>query len=286
MELLVVVGISATLIGLPLPAVQKARAAAARAQCQNNLKQVGTALHAYHYAAECLPPGLSVSATGDRYTYLGWSARVLPWIEQDALWRSVQAAFAADPDPKAFYGHPPHAELLGTPVKLFACPADPRLPGPNIVESSVKAAHTSYLGVWGTNQAKPDGALFLDSKVRLIDIHDGTSNTLLVGERPPSSDLRLGWWYRGWGQNKNGSAEMLLGVREDNTSVPACPPGPHRFGPGRLDKKCDAFHFWSLHPGGANFLFADGSVRFLAYSADAVLPALATRSGGEVAELP
>lgn len=78
---------------------------------------------------------------------------------------------------------------------------------------------------------------------------------------------------------------MLLGVREKNIGGPyvpaSCPPGPYHFQPGRLDQPCDLFHFWSLHAGGANFLFADGSVHFLAYSADDILPALATRSGGE-----
>ena len=82
---------------------------------------------------------------------------------------------------------------------------------------------------------------------------------------------------------------MLLGARERNFGgefVAACPAGPYHFGPGRLHEQCDLFHLWSLHPGGAHFLFADGSVHFLGYGADAVLPALATRSGGEVAAVP
>jgi prepilin-type processing-associated H-X9-DG protein len=77
---------------------------------------------------------------------------------------------------------------------------------------------------------------------------------------------------------------MLLGVRERNvlgTRYP-CPPGPYEFGPGRFDNQCDMFHFWSPHPGGANFLFADGSVRLIRYTARDVMPALATRAGGEV----
>src|SRR5207253_1385089 len=114
-----------------------------------------------------------------------------------------------------------------------------------------------------------DGVLYLDSHVRWADITDGTSNTLLVGERPPSSDHRYGWWYAGWGQLKTGSAEMVLGVKElrDDPKYEACSPGPYTFQAGGGGNDCDTFHFWSLHLGtGANFLFADGSVRFLHYS--------------------
>jgi prepilin-type processing-associated H-X9-DG protein len=97
----------------------------------------------------------------------------------------------------------------------------------------------------------------------------------------------LGWWYAGTGQSDDGSAAAVMSVRERVVSIWGfgCLPGPYHFTPGRLDNQCDAFHFWSLHSGGANFLFADGSVRFPPYSADAVLPALATRAGGEVVAL-
>ena len=147
-------------------------------------------------------------------------------------------------------------------------------------------AFTAYLGVEGQDFTRNGGLLFLDSRVRLADVTDGTSATLLAGERPPSANGVLGWWYAGWGQAKNGSAEMVLGVREWNVYDNTCWPGPYFYSPGRVDNPCDAFHFWSLHSGGANFLFADGSVRFLPYSAAAVMPAVASRGGGEVVDLP
>ncbi|MBI3407848.1 MAG: DUF1559 domain-containing protein [Planctomycetes bacterium] len=81
---------------------------------------------------------------------------------------------------------------------------------------------------------------------------------------------------------------MHMGMSELNV-IPgnpySCPPGPYSFSPGSLTEQCDMFHFWSLHSGGANFAFADGSVRFLSYSAAPIMPALATRAGGEVVNL-
>src|SRR5207244_2898670 len=143
-------------------------------------------------------------------------------------------------------------------------------------------------GVEGTNQTTKDGVLFLDSRVRLEDVKDGTSHTLMVGERPPSADLVFGWWYAGWGQSKDGSGDMVLGVRERYVSdlAPGCPRGPYAYGPGKVNNQCDTFHFWSTHIGGAHFLFADGSVHFLLYSAAPLLPALATRAGGESVTVP
>jgi prepilin-type processing-associated H-X9-DG protein len=73
-----------------------------------------------------------------------------------------------------------------------------------------------------------------------------------------------------------------MGVREKNTSKSACPGGPYNFKSGAVGNECDQFHYWSLHPNGTHFLFADGSLRFLQYTADGVLPALSTRASGEV----
>ena len=122
--------------------------------------------------------------------------------------------------------------------------------------------------------------------VAIADVTDGTSQTLLVGERPPSADLEYGWWYMGRGLDGWGAAEMILGVRERNPPpIPSgspCPPGPSSFRPATANDPCGHFHFWSPHANGANFAFADGAVRFLTYGSDPLMPALATRAGGEV----
>ncbi len=284
-ELLVVIAIIAILIGLLLPAVQKVREAAARTQCQNNLKQIGLALHNYHGDQGRLPPGVTPGPTGEPYPYLGWLGRLLPYVEQGSLWSQAQAAYAEQPyNPFA----PPHLGIM-TPVRSYGCPADDRVDQPHNTHQGYRVAVASYLGVLGIDYRNPTGVLYWGSKVRLTDITDGTSGTLMVGERPPSPDFWYGWWYAGAGQVA-GSGDTVLGARElRNTAdqyTSGCPVGPYHFAPGRLDNQCDALHFWSLHPGGANFLFADGSVRFLSYAADPILPALATRAGGEVVTLP
>jgi prepilin-type processing-associated H-X9-DG protein len=172
-------------------------------------------------------------------------------------------------------------------MPVYLCPGDGRIHTVGGL-NGVLRAFTSYLGVEGIDQFGQEGVLFLDSTIRLTDITDGASNTLMVGERPPSANGILGWWYAGEGQSKDGSGDMVLGVRGRCVSLycAGCPSGPYDFQPGRVRNQCDAMHFWSLHPGGANFLFADGSARFLAYPVNPLMPALATRAGDEVAQPP
>jgi prepilin-type N-terminal cleavage/methylation domain-containing protein/prepilin-type processing-associated H-X9-DG protein len=284
-ELLVVLAIISVFLGLLLPAVQRARIAADRIRCSNNLRQLGLALHNYHDALGSLPPGVTSQRKGEPYPRMTWLTRLLPFIEQEPLWKATTAAYYYQPFP---YADPPHVGF-SMPVRVFSCPADNRVFDPQQTHQGYRAGLTSYVGVLGTAYNRPDGTLYLNSRVRLTDIKDGTSNTVIVGERPPSADFWYGWWYAGHGQAGTGSIDMLLGARERNYGggyVAQCPPGPYHFQPGRIQDQCDVFHFWSLHSGGANFLFADGSVHFLAYAADSILPALATRSGGEVVELP
>lgn len=283
-ELLVVIAIIGVLLSLTLVAVQRAREAANRTRCQSNMRQIGLALQQYHDAHGLFPPGVSVRNGKDPYPFMSWNTRLLPYLEQSGMWRTAQSAFDQQ---KFFLINPPHVGL-STLMPVYGCPSDGRTLDVANPGGSIRVAFTSYLGVEGTDQFRRDGLLYMDSSTRHADILDGASNTLFVGERPPSADGVLGWWYAGWGQSQDGSCDMVLGVREVNAADygPGCPRGPYTFTPGRVNNQCDTFHFWSLHPGGAHFLFADGSVRFLAYSADPIMPALATRRGGEAVSLP
>lgn len=280
-ELLVVIGILAILIGLVFSAVQQAREAAARAKCQNNLKQIGLAFHMYHDIYGSLPPGFRSLTATPPMPWSGWPLSLLPQLEQTALFANAQAAYRLTRNP---FLNPPHTGLA-TVVQTYVCPSDANAAfAQRAKRTGDVVAFTDYLGVSGKNYATPDGVLFLDSHVRFADITDGASNTLLVGERPPSSDFQYGWWYAGIGQKNTGSADMILGVQEVNllpVTPTSCGPGAFSYSPGRVGSPCNRFHFWSYHPGGANFLFADGSVHFLPYSAAPIMVPLATRAGGE-----
>jgi prepilin-type N-terminal cleavage/methylation domain-containing protein/prepilin-type processing-associated H-X9-DG protein len=286
-ELLVVIGIITVLMGLLLSAVQKVRAAAARTQCQNTAKQLGLALHNYHDTKRALPPGHRSVNNPDRMLYSGWCVSVLPHLEQSALASQAEAAYRANPNPF----NPPHPNL-STVVPAFLCTADPRVwTSQTSQRTNQTIAFTSFLGVAGLDAAATrNGVLFQDSQTRFADITDGTSNTLLLGERPPSADFQFGWWYAGVGQQLTGSADLVLGAREPNLQPvgagSTCGPGRYPFTAATgFNDPCGMFHFWSPHPGGANFVFTDGSVRFLSYSVDPLMPALATRAGGEVVSL-
>lgn len=284
-ELLVVSAIVAVLVALILPAVQAARAAANRMSCANNLKQLGLAALQYHDGHRVLPPGYQSGAVAPRMAQASWLVLVLPYLEQSALYAAAQADYRRSANPF----RPAHAGLA-TVVPAFLCPADPYSA---VVQTSKISRHriafTDYLGNAGKDLYSKDGVLFRDSQVRLADISDGTSQTLLAGERPPSRDYQFGWWYAGRGQRGTGSLDMVLGAREQNVLPVArgsCASGAYEYGPGAFDDSCARFHFWSHHPGGAQFVFADGAVRLLSYAAAPLLPALASRAGGEAASLP
>ena len=355
-ELLVVIAIIAILIGLLLPAVQKVRDAASRVRCQNNLKQIGLALHNYESANGSLPAAVynyrvnstTMNATPrmvDDRLWKSWLAMILPYMEQNALWNDTQAknggaAPAPITNPYAF----PEANnwypwddsnrfvALSTVLKTYICASDPRedlstsVPGTVGSTSFLKVAFTGYVGVNGPDmfawskdptqsfyKVSTPGILVSTNKydpstqnreipisnrngTKLLAVTDGLSNTLMVGERPPSADLVFGWWFAGAGYDAAGTGDITLGVREiapsSLTGYTACTNGPYNQGPynfraGNINEVCDMFHFWSFHSGGSNFVMGDGSVRFMTYSsADPVLPAMSTKDGGEVVQIP
>jgi len=289
-ELLVVIAIVAILIGLTLAAVQRVRAAVGRADCGNRLRQLGLALHHHHDTHHTLPVGHRPILLGSGgVPFSGWPLAVLPFAEQSALYAQAVDAYRKQYLP---FRPTPHSGLR-TVVPAFVCPTDPRAATAQVSEKTkTLAAFTSFLGVAGSDAVTArDGVLYHKSNTRFADITDGLSGTLMLGERPPSPNFQFGWWYAGTGQNLTGSADVVLGVREPNlqpiVSGSTCGPGNYPFRPaGGFADPCGMFHFWSPHPGGANFALADGSVRFLRYDADPLMPALASRAGGESAAVP
>jgi prepilin-type N-terminal cleavage/methylation domain-containing protein/prepilin-type processing-associated H-X9-DG protein len=304
-EVLVVIAILGVLVGMLLPAVQKTREAAARIQCANNLRQTALALHSYHDARKKLPMGVMFPASTDRqaesvyvYNYWSWMAQLMPFVEQENLYKQ------ADAHARRNFGNPsrfswwPWGDFWTTPqfataqpnpalgvrLDVYSCPSDSRaLQATYLVGDGLLVAFTSYQGVSGAGNGRTDGLLFFRSAVRFMDITDGASNTLAIGERPPSADLQYGWWFAGSGWDGYGSGDVVLGARETfAASFLGCPADRVGLQPGNVNDTCDQLHFWSLHPGGANFALADGSVRFLPYSTNNILSALCTRSGGEV----
>ncbi len=280
-ELLVVIAIVGVLVGMLLPAVQMVRESARRTSCANNFKQIALAVQNYESARKKFPAGIT-SASAQPYRSMTWLTQLLPYLEQTNLWDQAVEDYRLDPSP--FLSH----LAMRTPVNTFACPSDPDSGKQQWTHQFRLIASTNYLGSNGTNYLTEDGVFGRDSRTRTADISDGTSYTILAGERPPSPDFWYGWWYAGNGQAGTGSLDMLMGAREINGTHPyttyleSCPVGPYRFAKGKRGQMCDTLHWWSFHPGGAQFAFCDGSIRFLGYSADEILPQMATRAGSEV----
>lgn len=293
LEVVVVIAILGVVMAMLLAAVQRVRAAAARSACQNNLRQIGVALHNYHDAYGGLPPRRKQDGkffgSHDPETLLSFFALILPQMGEQPLWdRSVQACR----DASNVYLDPPHAGL-GTVIKPYTCPADGRLAVPlGGSGPAAPAGFGSYLGVAGGVTAGHYrlGTLGDAPGANLNDIRDGLSQTLFVGERPPPDSLQAGRWYPTgrlirvpWaaGPNETMSVPHLI-IWMD----PECPSPTSRPRVLKVSDPCSRYHFWSLHGGGGNWLFADGSVRFLTAAEQATLAAMATKDGGEVVQSP
>jgi prepilin-type N-terminal cleavage/methylation domain-containing protein/prepilin-type processing-associated H-X9-DG protein len=294
LELVIVLAIIGILMCLFLPAVQYSREAAARVECQNKLRQIGIALHLHHDLHRCLPPKMPSGDPRDPNVQLQWSALILPQLDQEALWSAAVAACSQD---TVSFHNPPHV-VYATPLDAYVCPNDRRLKKPLTLPDGTKAAGSSYLGISGslsimvqvgpnTFQSAP-GMLGSGPGTSFAEVTDGLSMTLMVGERPPPASGQAGRWYSEWraGGGFPGPDEAMQIPSAGFSPEDPCQPSGPGFGPGRLDNPCDRYHFWSLHPGGGNFLFGDGSTRFFHHSAAEIMPALATRSGKETVTLP
>jgi prepilin-type N-terminal cleavage/methylation domain-containing protein len=302
-ELLVVIAIIGLLVGLLLPAVQAARESARRTACTNNLRQVGIALHHAHDHARAFPSGWSgipSSSADDEYDEpgWGWAARLLPQLEAGPLHDQIdfqRPVFDAS-------GGDMHRGARETVIATFLCPSD--LPGPtesarvfdvgaedghgeeghdheedDHVSHSVdggdlatlcRAAKSNYVAMFGwarsldDEPAVGDGIFFRNSRIGLKDIVDGSSKTILLGER----SARLG-------------GSVWSGVIHGAESARARIVGVGDHAPNAESHHFDDFS--SRHPGGAVFVRADASTRFLTESMDeGVFHALCTRAGGEV----
>jgi prepilin-type N-terminal cleavage/methylation domain-containing protein len=290
-ELLVVIAIIAVLIGLLLPAVQKVREAAARAKCTNNLKQLALAMHNYHDANLRFPYTTSSQFNSPRTS---WAATIFPFIEQP--WNPVPLS------PFGVRNNVPESHV----VPNFICPSDGRAQSDNgayglIHYLGVTAPNThhwdsfgspprntSFQGIlvrrtyyFNSNNRTDAGMEMNNPPTTMNGIPDGTSNTVMLGERPPIPADEWGLWSYEHLDSTLGAGNSLFVYSQSDTGA-ACPVGNQYFQPGRQSNPCDMHHFWSLHTGGGNWAFGDGAIRFLTYSAGVtIIPALATKAGGE-----
>jgi prepilin-type N-terminal cleavage/methylation domain-containing protein/prepilin-type processing-associated H-X9-DG protein len=281
-ELLVVIAIMGVLLGLLVPAVQKVRGAAARIQCANNLKQIGLACHNHHDTLGAFPPGYYAYAPyPDTTPGWGWGAYLLPFLDQEPLYRQLNFS-----QPVQF------SPAIQTVVKVFLCPSDSYPDAFTITDGMstplCQAAPSSYAATVGSDASEVDdlfcnGVFYRNSRTRLTDITDGTSQTVLIGDRAwqqtngtwagaPNGAITRAGLLNPW-PNATGPAPCLVLAHNNWINI-------------RSDADGGLDDFSSNHTGGVNLLFGDGSVHFLrSITGDGQerrdFWALGTRAGGE-----
>jgi len=335
-ELLVVIAIIAILIGLLLPAVQKVREAAARAQCQNNLKQVGLAAMNYHSANNVFPPGINIptstqypGVSGTLFTstnpatnyatifgpapyanqFFNWPEALFPYLELTSLYEQLNLTQSQYSNLSTTQG----AAVGGTPVKILVCPSD-NLPNPAVIQGydnywygiisyggNAGAGVFSYPGNFSSVPMTLWGVFYVNSTVKITDIHDGTSNTFLFSERyhydpgfdanPPNSSGQKINTFGGWvWTNVDATEDLTQSAAYIGLEAPLGGQAINSLWQGRTaDSYGDVrlSSYGSGHTGGANFVMADGSVHFLALSTPTnILEYLASSNGGEDVTLP
>jgi len=293
---LVVIAIIAVLIGLLLPAVQKVREAAAKARCENNLKQIGLALHSYADLNQYFPPAYQNHPTGpgDYAPGWGWGTLILPFVEQNALYQQLdpQHTLFGEGSNPALAKLPPGSkqQRLGeTPLKIYRCPSDN---GPDLNDFRNNYATSNYRAVCGYDSGDGffltnhdwGGVMYQNSKTRVTDVTDGTSTTLAIGEciydasanhDETTSKLAAIWpGMTGIHLTSNGTSIFISCVMwwVDDYSFEINGTAPQVFS--------------SRHYGGAFFVFCDGSVRFFREGGNVtVLKYLGGRADGQVVPL-
>ncbi|QDV34660.1 DUF1559 domain-containing protein [Tautonia plasticadhaerens] len=312
-ELLVVIAIIGVLIALLLPAVQSAREAARRAQCTNNLKQIALATHNYHDAVGSFPPG-GINDPSYVGTWWNWAAFALPHMEQASVYNAINFSLPT-------YNVANRTTVYQSLIDGFLCPTDESkrlftdfywVNPENYGDFPVTGAPTNYTaslgdtrvdspfdylsgdpspGSWGCNRRFRGlfGECSRGAVIKIADVRDGTSNTLLVGENSPNLNGQLAWangdgtyattviplnWmtsYRDGQVEPNGDACDINALFDANRSV-RC-----------WRNQVYIYAFKSFHPGGANFALADGSVRFVKQTiSPRIYNALGSRAGGEI----
>jgi prepilin-type processing-associated H-X9-DG protein len=296
-ELLVVIAILGVLLGLLLSAVQKVRETAARIQCKNNLKQIGLALLNYHDTQQSLPPGyLAFPSFSDGATDTapgwGWAGFILPQLEQEPLYRQIDLSQSVAASAAA-----------RTPIKLYLCPSDSTPPGPFRVPDPfgsplVSAAACSYAACVGGDESDTTGpaglgAFYRNSRTRLTDITDGTSNTILVGERAWSNANGVWAGAVPGGVIRRGPLNLNPGSASASFPAATLVLAHSHLNNAATDTDAGLDDFSSRHTGGSNFLFADGSIHFVhsipgdnadgSYTTDGLaFQALGTRANGDL----
>lgn len=283
-ELLVVIAIIGILIGMLLPAVQSVREAARRTECSNNLRQIGLATLNFESSLSEIPDGWMTSDSDDALSPSGWgwSATILPFMEQGNVFQLIDTEIAID--------DPANAVVATEVIESYLCPSDPA-PEQMMLEvietpvgegsgnrnftafqdssDSLLLARSNYSGVFGNIERESDpldgdGVFFGNSGVRLRDLRDGLSNTMLVGER--RNDLGAVAWV-GVIESASEPFARIVGATDNP---------PNNQPPSFQD-------FRSYHPGGINAVFADGSVDFVTDTIDAVIfQGYGSIAGGEL----
>jgi len=262
-----VIAIIGILIALLLPAIQRGRESARRTQCENNIKQYGLALHHYHNGHRSFPIGNVPKR------WWGFQSRLLPYLELQNIYQFCNFDYPGDCF-RAADALPPEQDPGNQVQSVDMCPDDP-IAGQIWYEPAAHAGHhgcTDYLGVMGTSPKAADGILLYGPPIKIAQVTDGASRTLIMGERGISNDL-WGWPYCGYGDG-TGNGDNLCSTSDGLVT-------------GDAYDDVHKFHFWSYHRDIVNFLMADSAVRNLNCAIDyQVFQSLGTRAGGENASPP